>query len=239
MPLSTFHHLIAMTLQLTFIEHIVRTPAALSCRFSRPEGFSFRAGQYMLLWPESSGSLVHALSFSDSPQHEFLEFTKRITGSAYCRALEALRPGDQITAKGPLGSFSADGAERIVCIAGGIGITPIRSILSELAHQRDHRPVTLIYGNLDERDIAFADELAALQLPDFRLIHVLQKPSGAVKAHAGFITAEIIRSEVSRLEESTFLLSGPPVMVKAVEAQLTGLRVSPERIRTDRFLGYA
>lgn len=229
-----------MAIELRFIERIVRTPTAVSCRFRRPEGFSFQAGQYMLLWPEPDGSLVHPLSFSDGPQRDFLEFTKRLTGSAYCQALERLRPGDVVITKGPLGHFSAEGiADEMVCIAGGIGITPIRSILADMARQNDRRRVTLIYGNADESDIAFAEELAALPLPQFRLAHVLQKTDGRLKAHNGLINAEIIRAETQNLAAATFLLSGPPVMVKAVETQLAALGISPEQIRTDRFLGYA
>uniref|UniRef100_UPI0040563CDE ferredoxin--NADP reductase n=1 Tax=Candidatus Electronema sp. TaxID=2698783 RepID=UPI0040563CDE len=229
-----------MAFQLAFIERVVRTPTAVSYRFSRPPGFSFAAGQYMLLWPEPGGSLAHPLSFSNGPQDDFLEFTKRMTGSAYCQALESLQRGGSVTAKGPLGSFSAEsGSGKIVCIAGGIGITPIRSILADMAQRLDPRPVTLIYGNLNESDIAFAVELDGLALPNFRLVHVLQKPDGSLKAHTGLISAEIIRSEIPELATSTFLISGPPVMVKAVEAQLASLGIGPEQIRTDRFLGYA
>ncbi len=229
-----------MAIELRFIERVVRTPAAVSYRFSRPPGFTFAAGQYMLLWPEVGGSLVHPLSFSDGPQQDFLEFTKRMTGSPYCQALETLRPGDMVIAKGPLGQFSAaDIIEEIVCIAGGIGITPIRSILTDMAQQDDHRRLTLLYGNAEESDIAFAEELAALPLPQFRLAHVLQKTGNRLKAHSGFITADIIRTEISDLATATFLVSGPPVMVKAIETQLVELGVGPEHIRTDRFLGYA
>ena len=228
-----------MAIELRFLERLVRTPTAVSYRFSRPPGFTFAAGQYMLLWPEPSGSLVHPLSLSDRPK-EFLEFTKRMTGSAYCQALEGLRLGDTVMAKGPLGRFTAEGSgEELVCIAGGIGITPIRSILAEMAEQGDRRRITLIYGNADETDIAFADELAALPLPQFRLVHVLQRPGSKLKAYAGFINTEIIRAETPALAAATVLVSGPPVMVKAVEAQLTELGISPEQIRTDRFLGYA
>ncbi|MGR0481663.1 MAG: ferredoxin--NADP reductase [Candidatus Electronema sp. V4] len=229
-----------MATELRFMERIVRTQSAVSYRFSCPPGFAFAAGQYMLLWPEPGGSLVHPLSFSDGPDRDFVEFTKRMTGSAYCQVLERLRPGDMVMAKGPLGHFSAEGiAEDIVCIAGGIGITPIRSILADMAQRLDPRPVTLIYGNADETDIAFAEELAALPLPQFRLAHVLQKTDGRLKAYAGLISTEIIRAETQNLDAATFLLSGPPVMVKAVETQLAGLSISPEQIRTDRFLGYA
>jgi ferredoxin-NADP reductase len=235
-----------MTLQLAFAERIVRTPAAVSYRFSRPDGFSFQAGQYMLLWLDAGGSLMRPLSLSDGPQQEFIEFTKRMTGSAYCQALEALRPGDLVAAKGPLGSFSAGSVEQLVCIAGGIGITPVRSILAEMFSERSAQPVTrrvtLLYGNADENDIAFAaelDEWEARNRRNFRLIHVVQRPGGRLKAYPGFVTADIIRREVPDLAAPAFLVSGPPVMVKAVESQLASLGVNPEQIRTDRFLGYS
>ena len=229
-----------MELPVNFIERIVRTPTANSYRFTRPPDFSFRAGQYMLVRPGRKGEPVHPLSFSDGPQQDFLEFTKRMTGSVYCRYLENLRPGDSIMVNGPMGCFSSkDITDNIVCIAGGIGITPIRSILADLAYRHDRRAITLIYGNQKKDDIAFARELAELNLPDFRLIHVLEQSDSQVAAHPGLINADIIRSEVDALDSATFLVSGPPFMVKIMEEQLGLLGVGSKQIRTDRFFGYA
>jgi len=226
-----------------FIESISRTPQVNSYRFTRPSGFSFQAGQYVIVGLGHEGMLVHPLSFSNGPQQDFLEFTKRMTGSAYSQYLEGLYPGDAVTMKGPNGDFSmTDISNDIVCLAGGIGITPIQSMLVDSASRHDRRRITLIYGNADDDDVAFADELAKLQklhLPGFQVVHVLGRSSGKMQAYQGRINSKIIRSEVTAdLQEATFLISGPPVMVREMEEQLALLGVSSSRIRVERFLGY-
>ncbi|MDZ7640809.1 MAG: FAD-binding oxidoreductase [Desulfurivibrio sp.] len=222
-----------------FIEKIIRTPKSHSYRFRRPPGFTFQAGQYMMVHLGPEQNRVHPLSLSDGPHQDFLEFTKRMTGSEYCTALESLKPGSQIKVQGPLGSFCLSQEDQaIVFITGGIGITPIRSILVDLAQNQDQRPLVLIYGNSDAEDIAFAQELQALPLPHLHLVDVLQQPSKQA-AHTGFITAEIIQMEVGEhLHNATFFVSGPPVMVKIVEEHLASLSVEAAQIRTDHFLGY-
>ncbi|MCI5223667.1 MAG: xylene monooxygenase, partial [Candidatus Electrothrix sp. AR4] len=103
-----------------FIERISRSSQVVSYRFTRPSDFSFQAGQYVIVSLGQEGLLVHPLSFSDGPQKDFLEFTKRMTGSAYCQFLEGLYPGDSVTVKGPNGDFSMEGISNdIKCIAGG------------------------------------------------------------------------------------------------------------------------
>ncbi|RWX48924.1 Ferredoxin-NADP reductase [Candidatus Electrothrix marina] len=226
-----------------FIESISRTSQVNSYRFTRPPGFSFQAGQYVIVGLGHEGMLVHPLSFSNGPQQDFLEFTKRMTGSAYSQYLEGLYPGDAVTMKGPNGDFSMTGISNdIVCLARGIGITPIQSMLADSASRHDRRRITLIYGNADDDDVAFADELAKLQklhLPGFRVVHVLGRSLGKMQACQGRIDSKIIRSEVrADLQEATFLISGPPVMVREMEEQLALLGVSSSRIRVERFLGY-
>jgi ferredoxin-NADP reductase len=229
-----------MEIHIKFIEKISRTPKAHSYRFSRPPGFTFQAGQYMLVRLGTEANTVHPLSLSDSPQQNFLEFTKRMTGSEYCAALEALQAGTEIKVQGPLGSFYLKEEDTsLIFLAGGIGITPIRSILADLAEKQDQRPVVLIYGNSDEEDIAFLQELSNLSLPHLRLVHVLQHPGKRVAAHTGFITAAILQMEAEKhLHNATFFVSGPPVMVKTVEEHLASLTVAAAQIRTDRFFGY-
>ena len=124
-------------------------------------------------------------------------------------------------------------------IAGGIGITPLRSILkSHEKRKGDSIRFILLYGNLNREDIAFRDELANLNLPDYRLVHVLTDPAGMENAYQGYITAEIISREVSEKETATYMVSGPPTMVEVLRKALTSLGVTADRIRTDIFMGY-
>ncbi|MEN8189363.1 MAG: FAD-dependent oxidoreductase [Thermodesulfobacteriota bacterium] len=222
-----------------FIERIKRTPAAVSYRFKKPEGLNFTAGQYMLV--DLGDDLVHPLSLSNCPEEAgVLEFTKRMTGSPYCNRLESLEKGDAIDVKGPAGKFCISGSdETLVMIAGGIGITPIRSILTSLEKKRDNTgTVILIYGNLNREDIAFRDELENLKLNDYHLVHVLSDTTGMENAYQGFINAEIISKEVPQSSTGRYMISGPPVMVEAIKKALGTIDVSEERIVTDIFHGY-
>jgi ferredoxin-NADP reductase len=228
-----------MEYSVTFIESVKRTASAVSYRFSRPAGFTFRAGQYVIV--DLGAGLVHPLSLSEAPaERDFLEFTKRLTGSPFCDKLQGLAAGEVFKVKGPSGHFTLDGSEKsLVLLAGGIGITPIRSILKSLTGQTARPAQTiLIYGNLHAADIAFREELEGLGLPGYRLVHVLADPQGVAGSYRGYITDEIIAAVVADLEGATCMVSGPPVMVAAMQKNLAGLGVAPGQIRTDIFMGY-
>ena len=124
-------------------------------------------------------------------------------------------------------------------IAGGIGITPIRSILTSLEKKKgDIGTVILIYGNQNKEDIAFRDELKNLKLHDYHLIHVLSDTTGMENAYQGFINADIISKEVPKSSNAHYMVSGPPVMVEAIKKTLATIDVTEDQIRTDIFLGY-
>ncbi|MBU0482536.1 MAG: FAD-dependent oxidoreductase [Proteobacteria bacterium] len=225
--------------QTKFIERIERTPSSVSYRFARPDGLAFTAGQYMLV--DLGDKLVHPLSLSDCPEETgYIEFTKRMTGSPYCEKLESLARGIPATVKGPTGKFICEEASgTIVMIAGGIGITPIRSILKSHEKKKGSAcKIVLLYGNLNKDDIAFRAELENLALPDYRLVHVLSDPTGMDNAHQGFITAEVITKEVPDYPGATYMISGPPVMVEAMKKALAAISVKEDQVRTDIFLGY-
>ena len=222
-----------------FIERIKRTTTSVSYHFKMPDGLNFTAGQSMLV--NIGNELVHPLSLSNSPiGAEFIEFTKRMTGSPYCDRLESLEKGESISVKGPFGKFCiADSDETVVMIAGGIGITPIRSILTSLEKKRGNiGKVILIYGNTNREDIAFKDELENLKLPDYHLVHVLSENKGMEKTYQGFINADIISKEVPQNSNAQYMVSGPPAMVEAIKKALATIDVAEDRIRTDIFLGY-
>lgn len=228
-----------MEYQTEFLERIARTPKAVSYRFKRPPDFEFTAGQYMFV--DIGNNLVHPLTISSCPEETgFIEFTKRMTGSPYCMRLESLARGETIRVKGPTGSFHFDySSGTVVMIAGGIGITPIRSILKSLEKKDgNHCTIILIYGNLNSGDIAFRDELENIKLPDYRLVHVLSDAAGMENVYRGYITAEIIAKEVPQTVNYSCMISGPPAMVKAIGKALHTLGVSQGQIRTDVFFGY-
>ena len=225
--------------QTEFLEQIERTPASVSYRFKMPEGFNFTAGQYMLV--DLGDKLVHPLSLSDCQEETaFIEFTKRMTGSPYCRRLESLTKGETIIVKGPAGKFYVEESDStLVLIAGGIGITPIRSIMKSLEKkQGPPGRVILIYGNQNREDIAFREELEDLKLDDYRLVHVLADTTGMENAYKGFINADILAKEVPEIKNAHVMISGPPAMVEAIKKALAQINVAENHIRTDIFIGY-
>ncbi len=230
-----------MEYQAEFLERIERTPAAISYRFKRAADLQFIAGQYMLV--DLGDELIHPLSLSDCPEETgFIEFTKRMTGSPYCQRLEALNKGDTILVKGPAGKFYYEQPANnyLIMIAGGIGITPIRSILKSL--EKKKQPfcrIILLYGNLNRDDIAFRTELENLTLPDYRLVHVLADITGMADAYQGLINADIIAREVPACSTAFYMISGPPAMVEALKKALAIINVAADRIRIDVFSGYA
>lgn len=230
-----------MAYQTQFVERLERTPTAVSYRFKRPPGFDFTAGQYMVV--DLGEERIHPLSLSDCPEeNRFIEFTKRMTGSPFCQRLEALTTADTITVKGPSGKFCLEGSEseaHLVLLAGGIGITPLRSILKSQEKKRTTAgSIILLYGNKNQEDIAFREELENLQLADYRLVHVLDDPAGVENAYQGFITGEIVAEEVANPTQALYMISGPTAMVEAIKKNLLMINIDEERIRTDIFLGY-
>jgi ferredoxin-NADP reductase len=117
------------------VEKISRVADIVSFRFERPPGHEYRAGQWFVItFPGSTEPYEHHFSYSSSPTEPFLEFTTRLRVSAFKNALNALPLGTEVEVEGPYGAFTLqEGLERVVFIAGGIGITCVRSILRWLA----------------------------------------------------------------------------------------------------------
>ena len=110
---------------------IQRTHNVKSFRFKRDESADFKAGQFFLVTIKISGQeRTKHFSFSSSPTEKgYIEFTKKLTGSDFSKALDGLKTGDRAKLKMPYGSFTFEGGyKKIAFLSGGIGITPIRSI---------------------------------------------------------------------------------------------------------------
>ncbi len=117
-----------------FSESVPRGPGTVSFRFEKPEGFEYQAGQYVsLLIPGPDGPLKKPFTFSRRPpspvpggHHAHVRFRLK-------NALAALAPGAEVEMRAPNGSFVLkDGVGRMACLAGGVGITPFRSMMRSL-----------------------------------------------------------------------------------------------------------
>jgi ferredoxin-NADP reductase len=223
------------------IETVPRTPGTLSLRFLRPEGFDYIAGQWFTLTLASAGEpLVSHFTFSSSPTEPFLEFTTRLSGSAFKNTLLELKPGDEVEMEGPYGGFVLKDAERMAFLIGGIGVTPLRSMLRFLDDTHVNRTIVVFYGSMTEDGIVFREELEAIagRLPGVRIVHVLATPEDSWTGYRGFIRAEVIRAELGDPTEWTFYVCGPPPMIAPMRALLTELEIPSKQAVFESFAGY-
>jgi len=226
-------------------EVINRVPGVKSFRFSKTGlKMPYRAGQYFYVTLKIDGRRhVHHFSFSSSPaRKEYIEFTKRITSSEYSGALGAARPGTWAEIEGPEGRFTLPSKPaKIAFLCGGIGITPVRSMLCYVKDNNLPHDCTLLYGNRDRASIIFKEDLESLESREnIRIHHFFTdvKPGTADNEHPGLIDKEAIVRLIPDYNERLFYLSGPPSMVEALAGQVQSLGLGARQIRYDIFTGY-
>jgi glycine betaine catabolism B len=219
------------------------TPRVKSFRFPRVDSINYEAGQFFSVVIRVKGEYAeHHFSFSSSPSDEgYIEFTKRITASDFSQALDNLKPGDPAFLKGPEGEFVlTEKPEKLAFLSGGIGITPLRSMLRFMTARNLPFDVTLLYGNANYEDIIFREELNGLAAISKRItvIHTLSNPPPDWPGKTGFIEAAMIREVISDYQERLFYISGPVKMVQSLINQIISLGVGENRIKHDSFTGY-
>ncbi len=223
-------------------EAIPRTPTCVSIRMEKPEGFSFRAGQWGLFTPLRGGNTEsRPLSYSSSPTEPLLEFTKRITESEFSSTVSSTEPGDQVRFTGPTGSLVfEDTGDRIIFIAGGIGITPVRSILRYIADTGQPQECALLYANRCLEEIAFREELDRMVSKGswLKVVHVLEDPPQGWDGPVGFITPEIVGEHITETGRTTIFLCGPPPMVSCLNGFLSDMGVPEDNVRKEELVGY-
>ena len=231
-------------LTLKLKEIIQRTYNVKSFRLSLDAPLEFKAGQFMKVILGEGKEFEHYLSFSNSPTEKgFIEFTKKISESAFSKKLCGLQPGDEIKVQAPLGKFTLEGNEsaKIAFLSGGIGITPIRSMVKYAVDKDLGTDMILVYANRTVRDISFHQDLEEMQkqYPKFKLAHILCEPAQNFTCSIGLMNAQIVKNEVPDYNERKFYLCGPPAMVESIKKMLmVELRVVKENIITENFQGY-
>lgn len=222
----------------------------LAFSVEKPAGFEFVAGQaadLTLLEPpetDDEGN-VRTFSIAAPPSDGVLTFATRLRGTAFKRVLRRMSPGTALQVDGPFGSFTLhkNTAKPAVFLAGGIGITPFRSIILDAADRGDARAISLFYANRRPEDAAFLDELAALprRHPSFDLVATMaemEKSSRGWDGERGFIDAAMLRRHLPSIAGPIYYIAGPPLMVAAMREMLVATGVDEDDIRTEDFPGY-
>lgn len=217
---------------------IQRIDTAKSIRFKRPEGFNYLPGQWILLTLEQK---TKPLSLSSSPTEGFLEITKRLTGHEFSNAIDALRADDSVSVRGPYGNFIFQGEyDKIGMLSGGIGITPLRSIIQYSTDKGLKTSIILLYSSHNEDNIAFNDDFKEMQRrnPNFKVINTISRPIKSWKGLTGRIDLQMIETAIPDYAERIFYTSGPGPMVDAMVSMLISMGIPEAQIKHERFAGY-
>lgn len=232
-----------MKFETKIIKIIERTSDVKSFRLSYPLHFEYDAGQFMFVTiPSDIGELKKHFTISSSPtEKDFIEFTKKLTGSQYSTALDSLKIGDKVTIDAPYGKFSLDKEiKKIGMLSGGIGITPLRSMCKFATDLLLKYNIILLYGNNSLEEIAFKEELDQLsdENKNLKVVYTLNNFPSDWKGYKGFINADMLKKEIPDYKSRIFYTCGPPAMVDAMKKLLSELNVPKEKIRTENFSGY-
>nr|GAP19430.1 predicted ferric reductase [Levilinea saccharolytica] len=213
----------------------------------RPDGhrgFRFQPGQFAWITAGSSpfADAEHPFSISSSAEDpQRLSMTIKALGD-FTSTVKDMKPGQRVYLDGAFGSFSVDRhphARGFVFIAGGIGITPMMSMLSTLADRGDRRPLWLLYANRDWESVTFREELEALkQRLDLRVIHFLEDPPADWQGETGYINAEKLTRHLPPERAQNMyemFICGPKPMMDAVEKALVQIKVPMGDFHSERF----
>lgn len=222
----------------------------MAFHFDKPAGFSFKPGQaidLVLLEPPTADaqSARHTFSIVSAPFENELVVATRMRDSAFKRALGALPIGASVAIEGPFGSLTLhnDRARPAVFIAGGIGITPFKSIVAQAAEDGLEQRLVLLYSNRRPEDAAYLTELQELERrnPHFRLtatMTLMSSSSQAWTGSQGLIGAAFVKRATAELSKPICYLAGPPGMVEAMRQTLNDAGVNDDDIRSEEFYGY-
>ncbi len=237
--------------QLRLDRAVVMGPGLVDFLFVPSKPLAYQPGQYME-WtldhghPDSRGKR-RFFTLASSPTERSLRIGVKFVeaGSTFKRGLAAVHRGSPIVAAQVGGDFTLprDPAQKLAFIAGGIGITPFRSMVKYLTDRREPRDVVMLYANRRYDDILYWDVFQAAQwVFRFRPVFVLSDASSVPPSWSGElgrIDAALIARQIPDYRSRLFYVSGSPALVRAVQRALSDLGVKSDRIRTDYFSGLA
>lgn len=239
--------------QIEEIEDLTHDIKRVRIRLLDPPSIQYKAGQFMQLdVPEyelSSEPVSRAYSMSSAPHEEgVVEFMIRLVPNGICTTWvhRYLKTGDKVSMTGPYGEFYLHDSEReIICIAGGSGMAPIRSILADIERRFPSEPALAsrrcryFFGAVSKRDLFLLDEMQRLEkaLPGFSFIQALSapKPEDEWQGETGLITDVVRRHLGSTSSEAEAYLCGSPGMIKACISVLRECGIAEDRIYYDSF----
>jgi propane monooxygenase reductase subunit len=200
----------------------------------------FTAGQFVnVVVPGTEAERSYSMANGSAEADRIVLICKVIPGGLFSQFLEdSAAPGVQISVTGPFGMMSVRLSHRkIVMVAGGSGLAPLLSMLTDLARRASHRDITLFFGARTEHDLYALDEIARLQvaMPGLRFVPVLTEPSASWSGGRGLVTDAIAGLQQDWSGHDAYLC-GPPAMIEAATELLVARGVREQNVYFDAFV---
>jgi ferredoxin-NADP reductase len=219
----------------------------MAFHFNKPEGFSFRAGQFAdftLINPPETDSEgdTRGFSLASAPFEPDIVVATRMRDTAFKRVLKNLPIGSELKLDAPYGNFTLHKAEATpaVFLIGGIGVTPVRSMIAQATHDKTTHRIILLHASRAPADLPFKSDFEQLarENSDFAYVMTIQTAPDGWQGERGFIDAEMVKRYVPDLHKPIYYLCGPEDMVGAMWELLEGFDINEDNIRTEQFTGY-
>ncbi len=237
-------------LKLKLLNKVEVAKKTLEFSFEKPANFSFSPGQYLewtlpILRTDGRGNRRY-FTIASSPTEDKLRLAVKLNtpSSTFKKFLSNLKDSQFITAGSLAGDFTLKHSKKnnLVFIAGGIGITPFRSIIKELVDNKDTRRVVLFYSNKTSEEIAYQEFLGdASQRINLEVVYVLTEteniPSN-FRGEKGRITSQMLSKYIKNTADCDYFLSGPISMVNGYKSLLKSMNANGKNIFTDYFPGF-
>ena len=222
----------------------------MAFRFEKPGGFAFKAGQFgdfTLINPVETDAAGNTRGFSlaSAPYEGDLMLATRMRDTAFKRVLRTMEIGAEVSLDAPYGSFTLHNNSRIpaVFLTGGIGVTPVRSIVLQAAHDNLPHKIFLFDSNRRPEDAAFLNDLIEAQgkNPNYTFVGTMTEMQNSAQEWngvTGYIRKAMLEKYVGDLTVPIYYLAGPGSMVTAMRKTLNEAGVDDDNIRTEEFSGY-
>ncbi|HSR89520.1 MAG TPA: RnfABCDGE type electron transport complex subunit D [Candidatus Udaeobacter sp.] len=231
-------------------EKVLIAPDVYDFLFKQDKKMVFKPGQYME-WTlghedQDSRGMRRYFTIASSPAEEYLRMGVKFypNASSFKKSILHLEPGDKIIASQLAGDFvlPSNKDKKLVFIAGGIGITPFRSMVKDLLDRKEKRDIILIYSNYRPVDIVYRDVLdqaeRELGIKTIYTVTDLASCPDDWPCERGFIDEQKIMRLIPDYKERTFYLSGSHSMVVAFDENLRKIGIKKMQIKKDFFPGF-
>ncbi len=218
--------------------------------FEKPDAFKFKPGQFAnftldLVRTTDAGGITRSLSIASAPYEKDLMVAMRMRDTGFKRIASALPIGAPFLVEGPYGNLilHKDVSRPAVFLAGGIGITPFRSMIRHATEVGSAHKIFLFYSIRRLEEAAFLDELREIQELNrgFKFIPTITHPDGIPRhwrEELGHITESMLRSWIPDFQDPIFYIAGPPGMVAGMREMLLVGGVPDDNVRAEEFAGY-